>query len=522
MYAARYQISPFVILLGLFFVPWFLMQCFQVTNFDSVWLTTCAQRMVGGMKMSEGCFSPNPPLCIIIYWIPALLHHYAGWPIGLSIPFFDFLVLGLSMLAAGDILKRLNVVSDLERYVLLFAFFVANTLLTGGWFGERDQIVALGLFPLVLMQYGLTRGVEFPRRFKWTVLILGSLAALIKPHYGLVPAAMLFHRVLERHRWNILREPDFIALASCAMIYIAVTLIYFRDFLTVILPVALRLYVLPPFQGHSVWPVAMVAGGYIICLLPLLFIGARKGLSELPFLLMFCAGLSLVAFILQNKGFAYHIFPTTGFAFAATAIPLMRLFGGRPGLKTCLLLAFGAFISVPLNLAIPHRQNIQEFAVTKEVNLDIPGCSFFMFDDIANVINVSQYTSCDLASRFVFLWWLQPLLREKLDYKLDMTPTMAETELDDLMRTLVHMVTEDFQRWKPDVIVLAQQKTMGGDVFDFPGFFSSIDPEFAALWKKDYVYSKEITTPMPIYFAGRHRDRQKDLRYIIYRRKGSL
>ncbi len=522
MHAAKNNISPVVLLLGLFFMPWFLMQCFQVTNFDSVWLTTCAERMIGGMKMSNGCFSPNPPLCIIIYWIPAFLHLYAGWPIDISIPFFDFLVLALSVLASNEILRRLNVISDIERYVMLFAYVVANTLLTGAWFGERDQMVVLGLFPMALMQYGLTQGIEFPARFKWAVLILGSLAALIKPHYGLIPAAMLFHRILERHRWNIVRDPDFIALAGCSIAYIAVTLIWFRDFITVILPVALRLYVLPPFHGHSVWPEALIAGGYVAALLPLLFFGARRGLSELPFLLMFCAGLSVVAFVLQNKGFAYHIFPMTGFAFAATAIPLMRLFGGRAGLKTCLLLAFLAFVSVPISLATPHRQNLEDFPVTKEVNLDIPGCSFFLFDDIANTINVSHYTSCQIASRFVYLWWLQPLLREKLDYKLDMTPTISEAETDDLMRTLVHMVTEDFERWRPDVVVLLQDKTMTGEVFDFAGFFSQIDPEFAAMWKKEYVYSKEITTLTPIYFVGAHRDREKELHYVVYKRKSLL
>ncbi|HTK84723.1 MAG TPA: hypothetical protein VL625_06510 [Patescibacteria group bacterium] len=520
MNTIRHQALPLVLLLGLFFVPWFLMQCFQVTNLDSVWLTKCAERLIGGMKMRDGCFVPNPPLCILLYWIPAVLEKYAGIPLGLTIPLFDFVVLGLSVFAAEDIVKRLNIISDIERYVLLFAFVAANTLLTGDGFGEKDQIVVLGLFPMVLMQYGLTRGIQFPAGFKWTVLILGSIATLIKPHYGLIPAAMLIHRVLERRRWNIIRDPDFIALAGCALAYAAILLIWFRDFLTVILPLALRLYVLPSFEGgHSVWLAALIPAGFISCMLPLLFIGAKRGLSELPFLLMVCAALSLVVFILQNKGFAYHIFPTTGFAFAAVAIPLMRLFGGRPGFKACMLLASAAFVSVPLNLATPHRKDIEEFPVTKEVNLDIPGCSFFMFSDIINIMNVWQYTHCDMASRFIYLWWLHPLLREKLDYQVVKTPALPEQETDKLARTFAHMLTEDFQRWKPDVVV---EPTMDHD-FDFAGFFSSIDPEFAALWKNDYVYSKDITASAPQYFVGRHpEEREKPLHYIVYRRKDSL
>jgi len=519
MNTTRYQTLPFALLLALFFVSWLLMQCFQVTNLDSVWLAKCAERMTGGMKMSEGCFLPDPPLCVFLYWIPALLEKYAGCPLSLSIPIFDFLVLALSVLAAHDILKRLEVVSDVERHVLLFAFVAANTLLTGAWFGERDQIAALGLFPMVLMQYGLTRGIQFPSRFKWSTLVLGSLAALLKPHYGLIPAAMLLHRVLERRRWHFIRDPDFIALAGCSVAYVAITLIWFSDFITVILPVALKLYVLPPFEGHSVWPAALIAGGFISCMLPLLFIGAKRGLSELPFLLMVCAALSMLVFILQNKGLAYHIFPTTGFAFAAMAIPVMRLFDGRAALKTCLLLASAAFVSVPLNLATPHRKNIEEFPVTKEVNLGIPGCSFFMFDDIANIMHVWQETHCDMASRFGLLWWLQPLLREKMAASSD----IPKEETDKLARMFAHMVTEDFQRWKPDVVVLLQEPMIGGSVFDFAGFFSSIDPEFAALWKKDYVYSKDITALKPLYFVGRQReDRDKALHYIVYRRRNSL
>ncbi|HTK84724.1 MAG TPA: hypothetical protein VL625_06515 [Patescibacteria group bacterium] len=514
MNTTRYQTLPFALLLALFFVSWLLMQCFQVTNLDSVWLAKCAERITGGMKMSEGCFLPDPPLCIMLYWIPALLEKFAGVPLSLSIPIFDFIVLALSVLAAHGILKRLNVISDVERHVLLFAFVAANTLLTGAWFGERDQIAALGLFPIVLMQYGLTRGIQFPARFKWSVLILGSLAALIKPHYGLIPVAMLFHRILGGRRWKVIRDPDFIALAGCSVAYAAVTLIWFRDFITVILPVALKLYVLPPFEGHSVWPAALIAGGFISCMLPLLFIGAKRGLSELPFLLMICAGLSVIAFVLQNKGLAYHIFPTTDFAFAAMAIPLMRLFHGRTALKTCLLLAAVAFVSVPLNLANPHRKNIEEFPVTKEVNLDNPGCSFFLFDDIANIMHVWQDTRCDMASRFGLLWWLQPLLRSS---------DIPKEETDRLGRMFAHMVTEDFQRWKPGVVVLLQEPVIDGRIFDFAGFLSSIDPDFAALWKKDYIYSKDITAMKPIYFVGSHRDeRDKPLHYIVYRRKDSL
>jgi hypothetical protein len=509
-------------LCGLAFVPWFIVLCFQVTNFDAAWLTTCGERLLGGQRLSEGCFETNPPLSVLIYLIPALLEKFAGVPKSFGLPLYDFVLIGLSALAVNAILRAQNILTDPQRRVLLFAWLLANTVMTAQWFGERDQIVLLGLFPFVLVQLGITSRLTLPPRLKWAVLIMGSLAILIKPHYALIPALVFLHRGWKQKRWSVFADNDFSALAWTSAAYAALVLFAFNDWVKIILPDSLRFYALQPYHAHTVWPTALASAVLIPALMALVFLRLKDARRDMPLLLLTLALLCVIVYALQNKGFMYQFIPVKAFIFCGLALPLIYLFKNRAALKACLLLTLAAYLSTPPNFAIPTPQDFRDYTITREAGIGGPGCTFFLFGDIADVQNVAHYAGCGLASRFSELWFLEPLLTEKYNAAHNLPHRLTAAQTDSEMRKYAALVTADFKHYRPETVILARVPVAGDPNFEFAGFFAAQDPEFAALWK-NYHFVKEITARSPYYgyldYTGPNGARR--INYGLYRKTGN-
>ncbi len=80
---------------------------------------------------------------------------------------FGLLCLAASVLALIKILKYWPRPDDDAKTVFIFAFIIANTLLTSSvffYFGERDHIVIMGLYPFLLAQLALTWRYRMCRR----------------------------------------------------------------------------------------------------------------------------------------------------------------------------------------------------------------------------------------------------------------------------------------------------------------------------------------------------------------------
>jgi hypothetical protein len=526
-------------LAGLVLLPWLVTLCTHVTNFDGVWLTTCAARLLDGGTLVSDCYENNPPLSIVAYFVPALLEKFAGIPKSAGLVIYGMGLTILSVLAAGVILRAQNILPAAQQGVLLLAWLIANTVLTGQWFGERDHFVLLGLLPFVLIQLGITYGWPLPRRWKWPALVIGAVAILIKPHYGVVPIFFLAHRMWKQKRVMVFGDADFLALAWMTAAYAAMLVLFFSDYVHVILPDSWRLYALPSYHFYSVWPTAIGASMVVLGAMAAIFFHLRKdNARNAPLLLLGLALLCLIPYVAQNKGFMYHFIPVKAFIFCGLALAVMNLFKSRAGLKTGILMVFFAYLSTPPNLTVPTPKAYRDYAVTQEASAGTPQCSFFLFDNIGEVQNVAHYARCELASRFSYLWFLAPLLKEKYNATHQLPHAMTVEQVDSEMRKYAAMVAADFRRYRPDTVILAQtpletfnysaiitedvRRESPREMFDFPAFFTTLSPDFAALWK-DYRFEKEITVLSPrhayLLHVSEAQANARKVSYVVYKRK---
>ena len=494
------------------FVPYLIFLSQKGVNYNIAWLTSCAGKIMNGARMSDVCFDSNPPLSVLIYTLPALLIKSGLFnDKALIMDGYTLFCALLSTAAVWRIFRVSAVMNITEQNLVLIAYLLANIILTGDGFGERDHFVVMGLFPLALVQYSLTYGYALPARTKWAVLIFGAIGLCIKPHYGLISAALLLHRMTHQKRiWSIIKDIDFIVLSLVTLLYIGTVFLFFPDFIRIILPVSFSLYVLQdaqPFMLRFLLTFFLAVAGLRLCFV------WRKDISPLCGFFLLLASLCLIPYLVQHKGWAYHLIPYNIFAFCGGALLLqhwikreaLKLFNSKNEKKTALctviiLIFFTYFMGISPTQT-PSAKTYLNFPVIAEINryrANNPSCRFFMFDIMEEVQITNFYAACSSASRFPSYWFMGGLYNEEKNIRNNAPHHLSADQLAFYKQELAEFTAEDFKRYRPDIVLIAHIHTQKDEeeTFDFPAYFSSANAGFAKEWQNyRFVKTMNVTRP---------------------------
>ncbi|MCB9991649.1 MAG: hypothetical protein H6867_09845 [Rhodospirillales bacterium] len=518
----------FWMIIALCLLPWFAIQSQLSLNGDAAWLMTATERLLAGEAMSEAYYEVNPPLSILYHIPPVLLGKFLPVPVYYIVFLYFAALIGLSALAVNAILKRLPFLETDQRFIMLAAYLAANTVFTSISLGERDHIVLLGLMPFTLLQLCLSWGYSLPRKVFWPVIICGVLAVLIKPHFGLLPVLFLLHRLFAQKRFvSIVKDPDFIALAAGTLSYVAFVLLFFRDFLTVILPDVLVLYVSNKNYEDALPELVMYT--YMI----LIFMGTEAFLSPLKdrsrhFLTLLYAGglFCLVPYAVQMKGFSYHLIPALGFFFCAFALSAQSYarsyLKNLKALTPALIIGIFAlcYIGRPPLLAYPKHSDYPALPLSQQFDLCGPDCTYFIFNDSIEMAQpAALYDGKQNASRFPSFWFLPPLVRAQYALAHDQSSLLSAEQLAFYQDKYGQMIADDLEKYRPDMLLIGQYRMTEDEAdFDFPGFFGT-NEAFKAAWDSYEKADTPLTFNRRPYFAGTALDKDYPLAYDIYMKK---
>jgi hypothetical protein len=516
------------VLLVLSLIPWFSIQLHQSLNTDLAWLTIAAGRLLDGAKMADAYYDPNPPLSVLVQLIPAFISRAFSIPVYYATFFYSITLVCLSSWTVWLILRVSQQFKPAEIQILMVAYILANTVLTGQYLGERDHYIVLALFPFVLIQAGLTYGFQLPHRIKWPVLALGAIMILLKPHYGLIPVLILLHRMIRQRRWLIFKDPDFIALTVATFLYALTLVLFFPDFLKIILPDSLSFYV----ANRAPW-VMQIALPLMAFLALLSFAaGLMPGdRNYIPACLFGLAALCVIPFAMQGKGFFYHIIPTIIFFFCgfalmvfqiaevATARFSLKIVPALPPMLTALLIGL-SYYALPPNRFYPTHEDYMKLSLPKLVTDCGTPCPFFLFNDMMETIHpMDIYTGQIHASRFSSYWFLPALIKADFALHHNQPATMTAEQVAAGKKKYAAMVGEDFKTYNPRLVIIGQFHIVSDGLkpFDFVSYFSA-DPEFAREWKH-YKFIKTITVDRSAYFGGTVMAQKKDdIEFKIYKK----
>lgn len=492
---------------------WFHVYAQAYTAADTLWLAEAAARFLNGERMAAAYYDPNPPLSVILYVPPALLTQWGLMPVHMSVFYYTLLILALTSLLLYKTLKAAPGSDEQTAFLCTSAFIIANTVLTGITFTERDQILGMALCPFVLTQVFITKRWPLPRWLFHTALFLGAVLVLLKPHHGLLPVLIILHRALTQKRLDVWKDADFIYLACCTSAYLVLCLTYFSDYTFGILPDVLSLYsktatpVIVQYYAHYVLIFAgVMAAGFLL--------NGRKPSWPGTFLLA-CAVIAFIAYAAQMRGYHYHMLPAVMFFAMGLACTIkdtaVRFLDARYAMPAALVAVMAlALLHYPLMRTFPtHEQYYKDMPISGIVRQCPAPCPFFMMNDTMEIVHqTAAYNDRPWASRFPSVWFIPAIINLLGEGRVE--------EATALRDKYGKMVGEDLARYKPKLVLLAEFKVTRRGTINFSKFFSA-NPEFRSEWAK-YRLAQRVTIDQGVYFRGTAQDKHKPMTYQIYER----
>lgn len=494
-------------LMAVVLLPWASLQIQAALRDDVTWLVEAASRLLNGGSYITDVLEINLPLSIVLYMPLALA--VEAVPSSLPYAFFIYTVAAtvLSACLSNVVIKRYQFLDAPERLIFLTGFILSSTVLLQ-WveFGQREQFIFMGILPLILLQLGATfktdvnPGLEF-----WPIVILGGLAMLIKPHYGLPFAIIMLVRMVHQRRLFVLFDKDFLGLAAITLSYIGTICFFFPDYFFDYLPDVANLYALTGGWGN----IARMGMFYLVFLTAIVLISflvpIDRRLKSMLLVMIAFSAICLVPYVVQMKGFPYHLLPAKGFAFCAVALLISGvgqfLFKTRKSVwGIYLFLAVLAYTLQPLNPRFPSHHDFASLPLTQKVkDCGQADCSFFMYVHNFNInYTTAYYTGQRHTSRFCDTW---PLIGLSLEHrklaagKSDFT----REELDQYLDRYVKMFVDDIRRWKPEQLFICRD--CAEDPFlDFLSLMARA-PSFVDEWKQ-YREIETIVVNRTDYYAG--------------------
>lgn len=518
----RYTYYALLLTVGLAaLIPWALTYFNLAMNVDIAFLALSAERLLNGEMMSVSYYDTNPPLSILLYTPAAFLTGLSSIPLYITTILCSGFYLVISTLCTYTLLKKLPWTQHdtQKQHLILLTYLFANTIAVNHDFGQRDHILGMALFPFVLAQILITLNISFSGWSKWTALIFGSITLLLKPHYGLIPVAILLSRMVYQRRFWIIKDADFLCLATTTLIYLAVIFAFFNDFISVILPDILLFY-----AGHfdeSVIKPSVTIGGLAL------------GLIVMPLLLNYKDNnficiigaitlLCVIAFFLQGKGYIYQYIPARIFVCIGIITLIYNMITNIKSLPipsgiVVITLSIAAFFTISSqSIHLEKRPTHTEYKNSELVqilNKCDKECSFFMFNDKINMIQeLSIYTNQKHASRFPVLWFMPYLINNTNNPDLK---AQEQEQLKTYKEKYYTFMLEDLKHYRPKTLLITDTNFGMKRQFDFIAYTQEQNIEFTDIWA-DYDYVDTVTIEFDDYIG--HPIPQNTINVDIYKR----
>lgn len=494
-------------------IPWLSNRITMSLAGNVTWLLIGAERIFQGQGFLQHVYETNPPLCVFIYLPYVLLSNILQISLPAATTILTLAMIALSVLSSNAILKRFTCLAPLERHTILVTIIVALTLLSDVFFADREHLVLLALIPFLLCQYALTEKIKLPACVLYPVLLAGTIMILVKPHYGLLAVFMFAQRLIRQKRISIVLDADFLLLSAMTFAYAGIIVIFYHDYLTLMLPDALSLYIASTNKAATLKMIFPHLSAYLaLFITESLMTDKTKDKNRL---LMTLYGLSLLAIIpayVQMKGYSNHMLPALSLFLMALGFSVsMRCSRFPETLKkfpqALPLLMWAAFYMIlPPCLGFPRTYEIPQMPVAKFLDAECNGsCTFMAFhSDIEIMPTTAIYTQHQYGYRFPSYWFI-PFMwaaEQNLDPAIYVRTGLTREQLLQMKEKYARYVAEDLTYYTPDILLIGTNISLLKDKsIDFIGFFSS-NLQFKSEIENHYTKIKTFEFDRGQYFKG--------------------
>lgn len=314
--------APELALVFIALVTWLALHGLPFTH-DVVWQFWIAQKLLDGAALYRDIWEINPPLW---FWSAVPIQYAANLA---EISPFDILlpvVIAMGALSAILLGNLPGTLSPLRRALIMVLAFGLYIIVPLYDFGQREQIALIWALPYAALIARRFSGSSVPASLAASVGGLAAFGFALKHYFALVPILLeLWLLVGAKRNWRPFR-PETVALAACAVAYVASILYFTPDFLENIVPMVATAY--HGYEGS--WEMLLIrpwimTWSCIAALLLLLRADIAKRGEPLIAALLVVAFAFALSYFLQRKGWLYHSIPVTGALGVALGLSLVRL-----------------------------------------------------------------------------------------------------------------------------------------------------------------------------------------------------
>ncbi|HTI86062.1 MAG TPA: hypothetical protein VL966_05615 [Alphaproteobacteria bacterium] len=507
---------------------------------DQSFYTWMAPRLLDGYRLyGADLQDTNPPLIAWINILPTLLARATG-----ATPHASFVAF-VTALAVGAIVWSLRLARSDRRASealpwLAVLLVYATVILPSVWwklseisalgmglrydFGQREHFLVLLVLPYLFAAARRLAGEPLPGLEALAVGLVAALGFCIKPQYLTVVAAVEAVIVVHARSLRPLVRPELVALVLGGLVYCAIVWLVTPGYFAVI-PTFAAIY--GDFGHQTAWQIMLlskyhfaVAAAAVLGLVLLRGAGAMRPAAAV----VLAAGIAaFAAFLLQAKGWTDHLLPADTFITVAIGLALIgrdtRSAPDRRGPVMDLATAAIAGASCLVALAFYYPARAAEWAdsvwahhiaaFNAATAAYPPGTGFLILSEaIYSQYDIAMDRGFVWASRYPFLILPEETIRAERtgdDARHSGYPVISDVlgasgrrgpDARQYATMLRRQVVEDFERWKPAIVLVQRcgdpvmEPCLFGEGFRVVDWLKA-NPAFSAIWSH-YAFDRSL------------------------------
>jgi len=276
-------------------------------NEDTYWIMYSTQNMLSGATLYIDIIETNPPLIFLISIIPVSVAEYFSISLSTSYISFIILLVSLSAYLINKLFKEDINLSPLQVHLLSISIFFILLISPSGDFAQREHIMIIFLLPYIIMSM-LRYKITFSKKLIIVVVLFSLFGFNLKPHFFLIFLTIEVIYLLKFKDFCSLLRLENILIVGSGFLYVGFIAMFFREYITFIIPLALEAYtdVFNQSLGRLFLHYDILFGIFVIVYISLFALKKERFEFYILFSVM---GSFLIIYLIQSKGWHYHLLP---------------------------------------------------------------------------------------------------------------------------------------------------------------------------------------------------------------------
>lgn len=461
----------------------------QLPNPDSAWYLVATDKFVRGAVLYRDIIEVNPPLAFYLHVPPVVMAQFTGWSAESCFFVYLLILIAASLCLQWHLLRRTLGISRFTCDGMLLASFVALVFLPVHVFGEREHLFVILSVPYLFLAAARIKNLHCHPILAGAIGVLAAVGFGIKPHFLIAMVFVELFIATSRRSWRSMFRYETWTCGILLVGYLLVTALLHPEYLEFIVPMAMEVY---NAYGRPPLRIFIDPTNYLLGVVPLLavYIGSRTKLADsLAQILGIAAAGSLISFLIQAKGWQYHLLPAATMGMLAVSSMILTFvetpahIHTRPKVPFALsIAALTMLLANPLSYHI-HARMYSNLLLPVVRSLGAESMMAFTVD-LAVGFPLANATDIKWQSRFPCLW---PLFGALRFLTAETPPTQERVKvLRDILDYTVNAVIEDLERFPPDLIIVDRARPylprFGIRDVDYIKIFSR-DARFVSIWR---------------------------------------